>query len=156
MMNTPTADDVLAKLGLQTRMTTRDYLFPALGLFGLGMLVGAGIVAASVPSLREQIRDGIRRSASKVRDYSEQAREKVEDTVGQIKEKAQGAMSNMGVGGGNGNMTGGNGNGQGRSQQGEDFQSMTREQLLERAKSMNVQTRANMSKNEIIDALNAR
>ncbi len=148
MMNTPTADDVLAKLGLQTRMTTRDYLFPALGLFGLGMLVGAGIVAASVPSLREQIRDGIRRSASKVRDYGEQAREKVEDTVGQIKEKAQGAMNNMGVNVG--------GNGQGRGQQGEDFQSMTREQLLERAKSMNVQTRANMSKNEIIDALNAR
>ena len=150
MMNTPTADDVLARLGLQTRMTTRDYLFPALGLFGLGMLVGAGIVAASVPSLREQIRDGIRRSASKVRDMGEQARERMEDTVGQIKEKAQGAMSNMGVGGN------GAGNGQGRGQQGEDFQSMTREQLLERAKSMNVQTRANMSKNEIIDALNAR
>lgn len=143
-MNTPTADDVLAKLGLQTRMTARDYVFPALGLFGLGMLVGAGIVAISVPTVREQLKTGIRRAGSKVRDMGEQAREKMEmardkmeDAAGQIKER----------------VTGGNG----RSQQGgDDFQSMTREQLLERAKSMNVQTRANMSKNELIDALNAR
>lgn len=149
MMNTPTADDVLAKLGLQTRMTARDYMFPALGLFGLGMLVGAGIVAISVPTLREQIRDGLRRGATRVRDMGDQAREKMEGAVDTIKEKAQGAMGNMGAG-----AMGGNGHG--RTQAGEDFQSMTREQLLERAKSMNVQTRANMSKNEIIDALNAR
>ena len=71
----------------------------------------------------------------------EQAREKMEGAAEQIKEK----------------VTGNGHNGNGRSHQsGEDFQSMTREQLLERAKSMNVQTRANMSKNEIIDALSAR
>jgi hypothetical protein len=137
-MNTPTADDVLAKLGLQTRMSARDYLFPALGIFGLGMLVGAGIVAISVPTVRHQVRDRLRRAGTKVRDMSEQAREKMEGAAEQIKERVTG------------------GNGHGRSQHGEDFQSMTREQLLERAKSMNLQTRANMSKNELIDALNAR
>lgn len=142
-MNTPTADEVLAKLGLQTRMSARDYVFPALGIFGLGMLIGAGIVAVSVPTVREQLRTGLRRAGSKMRDMSEQAREKmemarekVEDAAEQIKER----------------VTGGNG----RGQAAEDFQSMTREQLFERAKSMNVQTRANMSKNEIIDALSAR
>jgi len=142
-MNTPSADDVLSKLGLQTKMTARDYVFPALGIFGLGLLVGAGIVALSVPTVREQIRDRLRRGASKVRDMGEQAREKVEGAAEQIKEK---------VAGSNG---AGNGNGHGRSQPGEDFQTMTRDQLMERAKSMNVQTRANMSKNELIDALSA-
>lgn len=140
-MNTPSADDVLSKLGLQTKMTARDYMFPALGIFGLGLLVGAGIVALSVPTVREQLRDRLRRGASKVRDIGDQAREKMEGAAEQIKEK----------------VTGGNGagNGNGRSQPGEDFQTMTREQLMERAKSMNVQTRANMSKSELIDALSA-
>ena len=133
-MNTPTADDVLAKLGLQTRMSARDYLFPALGIFGLGILVGAGIVVVSQPRMREQVRDRLRRGASKVREMGEQAREKMEDAAESIKEK---------VTGGNGRHTA------------EDFQSMTREQLLERAKSMNVQTRANMTKNELIDAISA-
>lgn len=138
-MNTPSANDVLERLGLQTKMTARDYVFPALGIFGLGLLVGAGIVALSVPTVREQLRDRLRRGASKVRDMGEQAKEKMEGAAEQIKEK----------------VTGGNGAGNGRSQPGEDFQTMTREQLMERAKSMNVQTRANMSKNELIDALSA-
>lgn len=131
-MNTPSANDVLERLGLQTKMTARDYVFPALGIFGLGLLVGAGIVALSVPTVRNQLRDRLRRGASKVRDMGEHAKEKMEGAAEQIKEK----------------VTGGNG-------RGEDFQTMTREQLLERAKSMNVQTRANMSKNELIDALSA-
>lgn len=139
-MNTPTTDDVLAKLGLQTRMSTRDYMFPALGIFGLGMLIGAGIVAISVPTVREQLRDRIRRSASKVRDFGEQAREKMEDAAESIKDKAESLKDKV------------TGNGHGRNVL-EDFQSMTREQLLERAKSLNVQTRTNMSKNEIIEAL---
>lgn len=144
-MNTPSANDVLEKLGLQTKMTARDYVFPALGIFGIGLLVGAGIVALSVPTVREQLRDRLRRGASKVRDIGEQAREKMEGAAEQIKEKVEKVAGN------------GNGHGNGRGQpSGEDFQSMTREQLLERAKSMNVQTRANMSKNEIIDALSAR
>ena len=131
-MNTPTADDVLAKLGLQTRMSTRDYVFPALGIFGLGILVGAGIVVISTPRMREQVRDRLRRSASKVREMGEAARDKMEDAAEQIKEKVTG---------------------NGRHSL-EDFQAMTRDQLLERAKSMNLQTRANMTKTELIDAIN--
>jgi hypothetical protein len=132
-MNTPTADDVLAKLGLQTRMSARDYLVPAISIFGLGLLVGAGIVVLSQPRLRQQIRERVRRGAEKVRDMGEQAREKMEDAAEHIKEKVTG---------------------NGRHAQ-EDFQSMTREQLHERAKSMNLQTRANMTKTELIDAINA-
>jgi hypothetical protein len=90
MMNTPTADDVLARLGLQTRTTARDYLFPALGIFGLGILVGAGIVVISTPSMREQLRDRLRRGASRVREVTEQARERMEDVGEQIKERVSG------------------------------------------------------------------
>lgn len=138
-MNT-TADEMLAKLGLQTRTTARDYMFPALGIFGLGMLIGAGIVVIAVPQVREQVRDRLRRGASKVRDAAEQAKDKIEGAKEQIKERV----------GGNG--AGGHGRGQ---QADDDFQAMTREQLVERAKSMNVQTRANMTKNELIDALSS-
>jgi hypothetical protein len=136
-MNTPTADDVLAKLGLQTRMSTRDYMVPALGIFGLGILVGAGIVVMSTPRMRDQLRDRLRRGASKMRDIGEQAREKMEDAAEQIKEKVSG------------------GNGRGSQQAGEDFQGMTRDQLLEQAKARSVQTRPNMTKAELIEALNA-
>jgi hypothetical protein len=90
MMNTPTADDVLARLGLQTRTTARDYLFPALGIFGLGMLVGAGIVVLSTPRMREELRDRLRRGASRVRDVTEQARERMEGAAEQIKERVTG------------------------------------------------------------------
>jgi hypothetical protein len=129
-MNT-TADDVLAKLGLQTRMTARDYMFPALGIFGVGMLVGAGIVVITVPRVREQLKDRLRRGASRMRGMTEHAKEKLEDTKEQLKERI-----------------GGNGRGQS-----DDFHNMSREQLLERAKSMNIPTRANMTKNELVDAL---
>lgn len=89
-MNTPTADDVLARLGLQTRTTARDYVFPALGIFGLGILVGAGIVVISTPRMREQLRDRLRRGASRVREVTEQARERMEDVGEQIKERVSG------------------------------------------------------------------
>jgi hypothetical protein len=138
MMNT-TADEMLAKLGLQTRTTARDYMLPVLGIFGLGMLIGAGIVVIAVPQVREQVRDRLRRGASKVRDVAEQAKDKLDEAKEQLKERV-----------------GGNGAGNGRGQQaGDDFQAMTREQLVERAKSMNVQTRANMTKNELIEALSS-
>jgi uncharacterized protein YjbJ (UPF0337 family) len=134
-MNT-TADDVLAKLGLQTRMGTRDYIWPALGIFGMGMLVGAGVVVMANPRMRDQIRDRLRRVPERMREMKDEAKERIEDAREQIKERV-------------GNVAGGNG----KSQQGEDFQAMSRDQLLERAKSMNLQTRANMTKQELIDAM---
>jgi uncharacterized membrane protein len=131
-MNT-TADDVLAKLGLQTRMGTRDYIWPALGVFGMGMLVGAGIVVLANPRMRDQVRDRLRRVPERMREMRDEAKEKLEDARDQIKERVS-------------NVAGGNG-------KSEDFQTMSRDQLLERAKSMNLQTRANMTKQELIDAM---
>jgi hypothetical protein len=60
-----TTDDVLSALGLQTRRTAGDYLLPALGIFGVGLLVGAGIGLLFAPKpgsdLRHQIGSRIRR-----------------------------------------------------------------------------------------------
>jgi uncharacterized membrane protein len=132
-MNT-TADDVLAKLGLQTRMGARDFVWPALGVFGLGMLVGAGIVVLANPRMRNQVRDGLRRVPSKMREMKDEAKEKLEDAKESIKERVGNIASNG-------------------KHAVEDFAAMTRDQLLERARTMNVQTRANMSKQELIDAM---
>lgn len=60
-----TTDDVLGALGLQTRRGVGDYLLPALGIFGVGLLVGAGIGLLFAPKagadLRSQIGSRIRR-----------------------------------------------------------------------------------------------
>ena len=60
-----TTDDVLSALGLQTRRSTGEYLLPALGIFGVGLLVGAGIGLLFAPKagtdLRQQIGSRIRR-----------------------------------------------------------------------------------------------
>jgi hypothetical protein len=60
-----TTDDVLSALGLQARRSVGDYLLPALGIFGVGLLVGAGIGLLFAPKpgidLRHQIGSRIRR-----------------------------------------------------------------------------------------------
>lgn len=53
------ADDVLSALGLQTRRTTTDYIMPALGIFGVGLLVGAGIGMLFAPKTGHEIRSQI-------------------------------------------------------------------------------------------------
>ena len=60
-----TTDDLLNALGLQTRRSVGDYMLPALGIFGVGLLVGAGIGLLFAPKtgsdLRHQIGSRIRR-----------------------------------------------------------------------------------------------
>jgi hypothetical protein len=58
-------DDLLHSIGLQTRRTTTDYLMPALGIFGVGILVGAGVGLLLAPKpgseLRHQLGSVVRR-----------------------------------------------------------------------------------------------
>ncbi len=53
-------DDVLELLGLETRRTTADYLLPAVGFFGLGLIVGAGLGLMLAPKSGAQLREDIR------------------------------------------------------------------------------------------------
>lgn len=59
-------DDLLGLLGLEKKPSTGAWLTGALGTFGLGMLVGAGIALILAPKpgreLREDIRERLRRT----------------------------------------------------------------------------------------------
>jgi gas vesicle protein len=62
-----TTDDVLARLGLHTRMKTTDYMLPALGLFGAGLVVGAGLGLLFAPRPGHEMRAEIGRRAGNMR-----------------------------------------------------------------------------------------
>lgn len=62
-----TTDDVLARLGLQARATTRDYLFPAIGLFAAGILVGSGLGLLFAPRRGSELRAELGQRASRLR-----------------------------------------------------------------------------------------
>ena len=53
-------DDILRVIGLETRRSTADYILPALGLFGAGIVVGAGLGLLFAPKSGREIRDEIR------------------------------------------------------------------------------------------------
>jgi gas vesicle protein len=59
-------DEILGLLGLETKSSTGAWLAGALGTFGVGLLVGAGIGLMLAPKpgreLREDIRDRLRRA----------------------------------------------------------------------------------------------
>lgn len=53
-------DDVLALMGLQSRRSAMDALLPALGLFGLGVLVGAGVGLLLAPKSGAELRGDLK------------------------------------------------------------------------------------------------
>ncbi|MFZ5472001.1 MAG: YtxH domain-containing protein [Myxococcota bacterium] len=53
-------DDVLEVLGLQSRRTAVDYLLPAVGIFSVGVLVGAGIGLLLAPKPGAELRHDLR------------------------------------------------------------------------------------------------
>ena len=53
-------DDLLNLIGLQTRRTTADWILPTLGIFGVGVLVGAGIGMLLAPKPGRELREDLR------------------------------------------------------------------------------------------------
>lgn len=49
-------DDLLGALGLQTRRSAASYLLPALGMFGVGIVAGAGLGMLFAPRTGREIR----------------------------------------------------------------------------------------------------
>jgi hypothetical protein len=49
-------DDILAALGLQTRTSTAGWLAGSLGIFGVGLLVGAGVSLLLAPKTGRELR----------------------------------------------------------------------------------------------------
>jgi hypothetical protein len=53
-------DDILKLFGVEERRSTMDYIMPALGLFSVGLLVGAGIGLLLAPKPGRELRDDLR------------------------------------------------------------------------------------------------
>ena len=53
------SDAALAAVGLQPRRTATDYILPAVGLFGVGLLVGAGLGLMFAPKRGSELRGDI-------------------------------------------------------------------------------------------------
>jgi gas vesicle protein len=136
-----TTDDVLSKLGLQTRASTTDYLFPVIGIFGAGILVGAGVALMFAPKSGAMLREDLGRKAM---DLKERAVD-LKDTVGRramdikdtVAQRVQRVMP------GNGGM----------QEALEDLEAMSRQELYERASEMNIERRSEMTKPQLIDAI---
>lgn len=70
-------DDMLGVLGLETRRSAGDWVLPAVGFFGLGLLVGAGLGLMLAPKsgadLRGDLRTRLHRDGHSAGDLSEPA-----------------------------------------------------------------------------------
>ena len=64
----PTKDDLAQTIGLQTRPSASSDLFAAFGVFGAGLLLGAGLALLFAPTSGPQLRNDI---ASKVNELGE-------------------------------------------------------------------------------------
>ena len=49
-------EDILGALGLQTKGSTAGWIFGTLGLFGLGMVIGAGVALMVAPKPGSELR----------------------------------------------------------------------------------------------------
>jgi gas vesicle protein len=61
-------DDILGALGLQSRSSTTGWLFGTLGLFGLGMVVGAGVALMLAPKTGTELRRDLEGRIKTVRE----------------------------------------------------------------------------------------
>lgn len=74
-------DDVLEAIGLQTRPSTSAAAMGALGTFGLGLLVGAGLALLAAPKagrdLREDLKDRLQRNVDRVKGTADQLEDRI-------------------------------------------------------------------------------
>jgi gas vesicle protein len=61
-------DTLLGALGLQTKSQTADFLLPALGLFGVGLLIGTGVGLLVAPRSGREMRRRIKQGVEGVRE----------------------------------------------------------------------------------------
>jgi len=60
------SDSALSALGLERRRGAIDVLLPAIGLFGLGLVVGAGLGLVLAPKRGVELRGDVRRGLNQV------------------------------------------------------------------------------------------
>lgn len=107
-----TRDDVLASLGLQRKSAASDYVLPALGIFGAGVLVGAGLGLLFAPKPGVELRTVLGQSAG--------------NYVNRLRRRR----------GSNGHL-----------------ETMTHDELYERAQELGIEGRSEMTKEELVAAI---
>lgn len=68
MLKDVSGDQILEALGLEKSKGVVDYLAPALGIFGAGILVGVGLGMAFAPKTGRELREDIGRRVGEVRE----------------------------------------------------------------------------------------
>ncbi len=71
-------DDILRVIGLETRRTATDYVMPALGLFGAGLLVGAGLGLLFAPKSGREIRGELNERVHDMRERAAAEKERLQ------------------------------------------------------------------------------
>lgn len=71
-------DDVLKMVGLESRRTAADYLLPALGLFGAGIIVGAGLGLLFAPKPGREIRGELNERVQEMREKAAAEKERLQ------------------------------------------------------------------------------
>jgi gas vesicle protein len=61
-------DDILGALGLQSKSSTTSWVLGTLGLFGLGMVIGAGVALMLAPKPGSELRRDIEGRIKNVRE----------------------------------------------------------------------------------------
>src|SRR6185369_1941970 len=89
LQNLPSRDDIVNAIGLDRRSSQYSIgsqdLLPALGIFGTGMLFGAGLAQLFAPKSGAQVRQDI---SDKVQELGTQARDYVDETGRQGRQMA--------------------------------------------------------------------
>ena len=75
-MNYLDKDELLSQLGLETKSSLGHSIISALGPFGVGMLVGAGVALLLAPKSGRELREDIRNKVSQ-EGYTGPAKAKV-------------------------------------------------------------------------------
>jgi gas vesicle protein len=74
-------DDYLGLLGLQSKRSFTGQLLGGLGIFGLGLLVGAGVALLVAPKAGRELRGDLRSKMQRGKGAAETARSQVESEI---------------------------------------------------------------------------
>ena len=94
-------EDILNSLGLQSIPERSDSILPAMGIFGAGILVGAGLGMLFAPKPGRELREDIRRNAGdlgeNLKNKAEDLRQKLPDSVGGMIQNVQNRVTGGGT-----------------------------------------------------------
>ena len=85
-------DDLLCAIGLQTRRGPAGYIFTALGMFGVGMLAGAGLGMLFAPRSGREIR---RELGTRVSDVTNKLKTKMRRTTDEVAASLEDARDSL-------------------------------------------------------------